>query len=923
MDSSGMKFFIALLAVAIVGAEPPTGECQRDDQCESLYALGSKCQKDGICSNPYMAGCIYNNDTEKFEKRTCNSKDESNADCIQSILNYHEVRVHNLDWESAALNAWIIQIFLSEFLQVPTLIGMGFDSAEASFYAPEMEMTFSNQSYAWDQLTVASRMGGRCENTEQACTHVIPEVWNNQEAKWRQALAKGEIDQVTSNGELGKISLMITLHTAETHPDTVWYRGMTGKREELASIFKRPTSWGDYCKFVSPTNCAEDDGVAARLPHTTDEVDEASMYFSDGVYTGHFRATEKNKCTLNPQTCSGHAVQLFWNNISLESDRPLVNDGYEYDQIIQIWRAANATKSHVMSWWWTPTALVEEFRGTDYQFQPVILPDPTVECRAARTTVDEKCSPDINVRRGNIVGSCDDDPHALQTVVASSLRKLAEDASEVMRSPAYQAILNLKISQLDMNVILKRWVAGGRSGYAGRKAACEWVIEHQDDLRSFIPLGYPKTSSADDSYDKPLLSAAMGIAAVSVVYSLLTLAIVYRYRAVKVFVYAQIPFVAMVLVGMLLVGVGSIFVALEPQDGICVSQKWFVTLGYTLSLVPLLVKIAAINRMVNAAKRMKRISIDIRSLFWTVAGVVFLVIIYLIVWTWKDPPKRVENLYLNVDDATEVWTTVRCASHEFSLWDLIVLCWNGILILCATVLAYQSRNVKEEFNDSKSLGLMIYSHFLFAALRVVCLALSTSLVSGNGQGDQPPVIDPSSLAAATSLLLSFDVIIAVTVYLVPKVLVAQRAPQSRWSTSWESGSIGLSSDVPARSKHTNDGADKPTNVHSSGLGNALDPSDRTGDEVSRDFGPTFRGMARRDSPHVRFGMDGKAHSSSDDDRDGVVPTKDESTSVSDEVYRDCSRRTGSAAGHSTSIADDVIQEEVNESEPPSVISPER
>jgi len=643
---------------------------------------------------------------------------------------------------------------------------------------------------------------------------------------------------------------MIPLHTAKRHPDTVWYFGMAGKREELASIFKRPTSWGGYCSFVSPTKCEEADDVAARPPRSSGEVDEAPMYFMDGVYTGYFRATEKNNCTLNPQTCSGHVVQapcgwdpnveaqLFWNNISLESDGPLVNNGYEYDQMIQIWRAANATKSHVMSWWWTPTALVEEFRGTSYQFQPVILPDPTVECRAARTTLGEKCSPDINVRRGNIVGSCDDDAHALQTVVASSLRRLAEESSEVLRSPAYQAILNLKVSQLDMNVILKKWVAGGRSGYAGRKAACEWVIEHQDDLRAFIPLGYPKRLSGEDSYDRPLLSAAGGIVAVSVLYSLVTLIVVYRYRTVKVFVYAQVPFVVMVLVGLLLVGVGSIFTALEPQDGICISQKWFVTLGYTLGLVPLLVKVAAINRMVNAAKRMKRVSMNTKSLVWTVAGVVFIVITYLIVWTWNDPSSRVENLYLNRNDATEVWTTVRCASNKFSLWDLLVLCWDGILILCATVLAFQSRNVKEEFSDSRSLSMMIYSHFLFTVLRVVCFALSTSLVSGDAQLDDAPVLDPSSLAAVTSFLLSMDAIIAVTVYIIPKVLIASRAPQER-ASSMESDSAGRTVGGGA----TNHAMKK---VHPSEGSEGYDRSERVvGEDPSQEFvgGPTFRGMS--------------------------------------------------------------------------------
>jgi len=156
-----MKFFITLLVLSIVGAEPPSSECQRDEQCKDLYGLGSICLEGGACSIPYMAGCLYSNDNGKFEKRTCNSKDDSSADCIKSSLAYHEVRVHNQDWEAPFFYAWIVQLFLSEFLQVPILIGLGFDSAQASFYAPEMQMPYSNQSYAWDQLAVAHRMGGK------------------------------------------------------------------------------------------------------------------------------------------------------------------------------------------------------------------------------------------------------------------------------------------------------------------------------------------------------------------------------------------------------------------------------------------------------------------------------------------------------------------------------------------------------------------------------------------------------------------------------------------------------------------------------------------------------------------------------------------------------------------------------------------
>ena len=63
--------------------------------------------------------------------------------------------------------------------------------------------------------------------------------------------------------------------------------------------------------------------------------------------------------------CVGHVVappctwstyvesQMYWNNISVASGGDLVpNNGYTIPQMIEIYNAANATKSDVLIWWW-------------------------------------------------------------------------------------------------------------------------------------------------------------------------------------------------------------------------------------------------------------------------------------------------------------------------------------------------------------------------------------------------------------------------------------------------------------------------------------------------------------------------------------------------------------------------------------------
>jgi len=204
---------------------------------------------------------------------------------------------------------------------------------------------------------------------------------------------------------------------------------------------------------------------------------------------------------------------------------------------------------------------------------------------------------------------------------------------------------------------------------------------------------------------------------------------------------------------------------------------------------------------------------------------------------------------------------------------------------------------------------MIYAHFLFAVLRVVCFALSTSLVSGDEQTDEPPVIDPSGLAAATSLLLSFDVIIAVSIYVVPKVLVAQRAPQSRARLS-ERESVDIPNSLALKS--STDACDD-AKIHSQESSNRL--ADKTAEESSQGLAFSFRSTTIGDPHRVRFGMDRKAHGGPDDDRDSAFQTDEKSSSFLSEGDDDYSyRRTAPAAmGHNATITADVIQEDVNES----------
>eukprot|EP00980_Cylindrotheca_fusiformis_P004723 scaffold1004_cov105-Cylindrotheca_fusiformis.AAC.6 len=757
-------FLLLQLAPSLLLAQQQSPlQCVTDAECEELYRKGSKCLESGSCSNPYVSGCLHAMNPEDYHKRICNSDDVDQERCRTSptTMAYPEIRVHNQDWEVAIILSWIVQVYLMELLDVPVSVGLGNDTAISSFYSMETALPFSRKTYSFDAIEKANEVGGNCMLTEEDCVHLIPDVWLGQKETMLRAFDDGQIDYLDGNGQVGKISWYIPAFTAARHPLTVTHVGMEGKNEELAAIFKRPTTWLDYCHDVSLTNCSTPDEVAERYPQSAEE---QGKYFADG-YIGHFRDTIDNNCTLNNgTTCTGHIVnapckwstflesQAYHNNIPLKSNGKDANDGYAYHEMLEIWAAANATRSDVIMWWYEPDPAVQLYRGGDFAFTKVHLPSPSVECRESRVSPQDRCSPDPAVRRGTMEGSCDNIGHTTKKAIASSLRDMTISTPEVDQSPGYYAIRNFNIDDLDLHVILKTYVDKGKTGQAARDAVCEWVHDNIDLLEKYTPIGYPRKIQGNDDSHLGVTATAQVMGIIATLYVLIAFALTYRMRKARVFVYAQVQFIFLILLGLLLVAISSILHSISPNDSVCVSQFWLVSLGYTCELVPLIIKVSAMNHLMRASKRMRRVNIKPSALYAKAFFLTSIVTICLIVWTVVDPPTATEFRSLS-EDKTTISSEQGCSSNS-EYWVTVSHFWEGLLIVWAFVLAFQSRTAKAEFNESRSVGTMIYSHFVFAVLRVVVYLIFDD--------------DPYTTAIATSFLLSVDVISALTLYLVPK-----------------------------------------------------------------------------------------------------------------------------------------------------------
>eukprot|EP00584_Thalassiosira_punctigera_P014606 CAMPEP_0172548874 /NCGR_PEP_ID=MMETSP1067-20121228/18079_1 /TAXON_ID=265564 ORGANISM="Thalassiosira punctigera, Strain Tpunct2005C2" /NCGR_SAMPLE_ID=MMETSP1067 /ASSEMBLY_ACC=CAM_ASM_000444 /LENGTH=634 /DNA_ID=CAMNT_0013336169 /DNA_START=118 /DNA_END=2023 /DNA_ORIENTATION=+ len=510
---------------------------------------------------------------------------------------------------------------------------------------------------------------------------------------------------------------------------------------------------------ISTTKCEVDDGIATKTP---DEGEE-NLYFARGVYAGHFRATKKNNCSTN-ENCTGHFIdypcywsaytdsQLYWNDIPLEKDGE-----YSYSDILQIMAASNATGSPAIFLWWYPDGNIEK-----YDFFRIKLMETSSVCMENRPEpIPNRCNATLEELIGTEEGSCGYTPHRLETMYSLALGESMNDP-EAIRSPAYQTLRNIKLSDVVMNEMMLKWMNRGIDtyGYDPREVVCEWAARHVGnenfliDLLRFVPPGYPRNVQ-EAIFNESVVFAATAFAALTLLLVTMTAWSLFFYCNHPIMKRAQLSFLYQFLFGFMMLSVGAIMYTLPPSDASCVSRVWFELIGYTQGLVPLLLKVAAINRLLRNARRMRRVTITQAYLYKCQAVAVALVLIFLICWTIVDPWTKIEGSELVSDNNVQI--SLGCSSRS-SLWLGAAFLWEAICIFAAALLAFQSRGNEHRFNESTEVGNMAYSHFIFLVLRLGVVWL---LPSGT--------LDKSTQDATYSFLLSADSTFALVLYFGPKI----------------------------------------------------------------------------------------------------------------------------------------------------------
>jgi hypothetical protein len=171
---------------------------------------------------------------------------------------------------------------------------------------------------------------------------------------------------------------------------------------------------------------------------------------------------------------------------------------------------------------------------------------------------------------------------------------------------------------------------------------------------------------------------------------------------------------------------------------------------------------STINRIMQKSKKLKRVQVSRKAMFGSLGVLLLIDITFLIAWTLVAPPKAEEQLILRNELEHNVEASVVCRSSQF-IYHYVLEIWHILLLLIASVLAFQSRDTVPAFNESRSIGTMIYSHFLFMILRLIIFIL----------GHQE-MVSPNVFGASISLLYSFDTLFATAIYVVPKCFEARK-----------------------------------------------------------------------------------------------------------------------------------------------------
>ena len=242
--------------------------------------------------------------------------------------------------------------------------------------------------------------------------------------------------------------------------------------------------------------------------------------------------------------------------------------------------------------------------------------------------------------------------------------------------------------------------------------------------------------------------------------TLASMAVVWRRRRQSGFKVASPAFIWLSLLGLLCLFTALLLLVQPVSAGVCSALNWMANLGFTLTLAPLLVKAWRVHRIFNRRK-MRVVRITNLRLLLMVAALLTMELALLIAWQ-SHAPMAPSTLAQQQSNGAGERLYTQCAFSGASLGFFAAAALSkGLMLAAGVLMAFSTRDVAQQFNESKSIAIAIYNI-------VIILALIAPIIAFIGAvGD--------TLITLLLFLLTWVAFFTLATLMLPKLLTLLRA----------------------------------------------------------------------------------------------------------------------------------------------------
>jgi hypothetical protein len=162
------------------------------------------------------------------------------------------------------------------------------------------------------------------------------------------------------------------------------------------------------------------------------------------------------------------------------------------------------------------------------------------------------------------------------------------------------------------------------------------------------------------------------------------------------------------------------------SDEMCLVREWLVHFFLVLSLSLLFTKTYRIYKLVDSATSFTHTTITHTQALKMALPLVVIQTLILLIFTFVDPNQLTELIYFSGSDITH---RLVC-SHQTPAFFITTVVYEGGLVLLGCVLAFKTRNLQAEFNESKQ---VIFSMYDTAVISTLILVVSNVAIKYQGQ----------------------------------------------------------------------------------------------------------------------------------------------------------------------------------------------